>query len=246
MSSATLNSSLNAGPFNGSDSPLFNPLGIGWPARVRASKSNALDKRRIAAIALTVCAHVLIFGSMLLPPKPIAPALQPPTEIELPIWEPDVKKPPQPTKPEITLEIKPRSQISAPVRSAPPVASQVSETTIAEPTEEIGAPIEAPVLTPPVLAPTPVSESLALVSAPPPRYPPAELKRGIEGTVHFKVRVGVDGLVKDIEIIKSSGSRSLDRAAIAQIKRRWVFEPRLVDGVKVESTGIGKLSFSIQ
>lgn len=241
MTSATLPSAF--------DAPAFNPLSATWPVRVHVAKPKGLDSKRIAAIAVVVCAHVLMLGSMLLPPLPSEPTAQMPPEPGVIDLDPFVKPlppPPPPPPVQIDRKIEARNHNSTPIRSAAPIVLEPKLATTDTPSEERGVQIEAPILSPPVVAPSPLSEALALVNAPPPRYPPAALKQGVEGTVHFKVRVGVDGLVKDIEIIKSSGSRALDRAAIQQIKRRWVFEPRLYDGVKVESTGIGQLSFSLQ
>jgi periplasmic protein TonB len=231
------------------DASAFNPLTAAWPVRVRTAKSKGLDRKRIAAIAVVVCAHVLVLGSMLLPPLPSEPPAQMPADPGAIDLDPFVKPPPPPPPPppvQIQRKIETRNHNSTPIRSAAPIVLEQKLATTDAPSEALGVQIEAPILSPPVVAPSPVSEALELVNAPPPRYPPAALKHGVEGTVHFKVRVGVDGLVKDIEIIKSSGSRALDRAAIQQIKRRWVFEPRLYDGIKVESTGIGQLSFSLR
>jgi len=255
MTTATLHARLDASAFNLSavnPAPFnpapFDPLLITWPMRERVRKPKGLDKKRIGAIAAVVCAHVLVFGAMLLPPGPSAPAMQSPSDPVQLVLEHEVKVPPPlPPQPvQIIREIKPPDPNTAPVRTSTPVISQPALAVTAAPTEEFGTKIEAPISTSAAAPPSPASEALSLVSAPPPRYPPVELKRGVQGTVHFKVRVGVDGLVKEIAIIKSSGSRILDRAAIAQIKRRWVFEPRLHDGQKIESTGIGQVSFSLR
>jgi periplasmic protein TonB len=244
MSSATMPSHFDAASFD----PYRNTVST----RVRAGKPKGLDKRRIAAIAITVCAHVLVVGVMLLPPPQYLPTEKPDSVTEVLVFEQEVKKEPPPKAEPIKIvrEIEPRPQISTPVQTPAAAPSALSEP-LAEavtdaPSALLGAPIAASVPTTAVISSSPVSEALALLQAPPPRYPPAELKRGIQGTVHFKVRVGVDGRVRDIEIIKTSGSRGLDRAAILQIKRRWIFEPRLFNGEKIESTGIGTLSFSLE
>jgi protein TonB len=58
----------------------------------------------------------------------------------------------------------------------------------------------------------------------PPAYPGLARKRGQEGTVFLQVFVNADGRVDDLEIEKSSGFASLDRAAAASV-RKWSFEP---------------------
>lgn len=233
------------------DAARFDPYLSAAPARVRSRKPQGLDKRRIAAIAITVCAHVMVVGVMLLPPPQYVPAKQPDSVTEVLVYEHAVKKEPLPEKDPVKIirQIEPRNQTTTPVQAAAPAQPVISEPQLSAtdaPSEELGAPIETSTPAAAVITSSPVSEALALLRAPPPRYPSAELKRGIQGTVHFKVRVGVDGKVRDIEIVKTSGSRGLDGAAIAQIKRRWVFEPRLFNGEKIESTGVGTLSFSLQ
>jgi protein TonB len=58
----------------------------------------------------------------------------------------------------------------------------------------------------------------------PPAYPGLARKRGQEGTVVLQVLVNTNGRVDDLEIEKSSGFTSLDRAAAASV-RQWSFEP---------------------
>ncbi len=57
---------------------------------------------------------------------------------------------------------------------------------------------------------------------PPPVYPKAARRKGIEGTVLVEVLVGRDGLVEKARVVKSV--RGLDKAALAAA-RRWVFDP---------------------
>lgn len=58
---------------------------------------------------------------------------------------------------------------------------------------------------------------------PKPHYPPVARKRHQQGTVLLSVVVDAYGLVKDIEIIESSGHAILDRSAVAGV-REWRFE----------------------
>ncbi|WP_407351485.1 energy transducer TonB [Luteimonas sp. R10] len=70
------------------------------------------------------------------------------------------------------------------------------------------------------------------VDAPAPRYPSAALRSGESGEVVLRVRVGIDGSAGEVEIVRSSSSRALDRAAVAAV-RRWRFQPALRDGQPV-------------
>lgn len=70
------------------------------------------------------------------------------------------------------------------------------------------------------------------VSAPPPDYPRASIRRGERGEVVVLVKVGANGRVTDVELVSSSQHRRLDRAAMSAA-RRWRFEPALRDGQPV-------------
>lgn len=62
------------------------------------------------------------------------------------------------------------------------------------------------------------------VSSPPPTYPRRALRRGESGEALLRVHVGADGVPQAIDLVRSSGSRSLDRAATDAV-RRWRFSP---------------------
>jgi protein TonB len=65
-----------------------------------------------------------------------------------------------------------------------------------------------------------------------PVYPQAAITAKIEGRVEVEVTVGIDGLVKDVKVLKSDSSY-LDQAAIDAVKQ-WVYEPFIKDGKPVE------------
>ena len=68
----------------------------------------------------------------------------------------------------------------------------------------------------------------------PPKYPPEEQRRGIQGTIVLIVSIDASGDVLDVEVERSSGNRNLDRAAITAAKR-WRFNPEVKNGQKVAS-----------
>ena len=70
------------------------------------------------------------------------------------------------------------------------------------------------------------------VFSPAPQYPIEALRSGEEGTVLVLVTVDAAGLPSDLVIEKGSGSRALDHAALAAL-RRWRFQPALRQGVPV-------------
>lgn len=79
------------------------------------------------------------------------------------------------------------------------------------------APRSEPVTTPPVF-------NAAYLRNPPPRYPLAARRNGDEGTVMLRVLVTVDGAAARVELDRSSGSASLDSAALDAV-RSWRFVP---------------------
>ena len=103
------------------------------------------------------------------------------------------------------------------------------------------APVAPPapaVVTPPTPAEMPPDAATAVdttqrapraISTPSPNYPRASLRRGEAGEVLLRIHVGADGRPGAIDIVRSSGHRRLDQAAVAAV-RRWRFEPALRDG----------------
>lgn len=67
---------------------------------------------------------------------------------------------------------------------------------------------------------------------PPPRYPPAALRRGDSGTVVVRVDVDASGAPAGVALVRRSGSRDLDRAAMETV-RRWRFRPAQQKGQAV-------------
>jgi len=67
------------------------------------------------------------------------------------------------------------------------------------------------------------------VSAPAPSYPPEALRNGESGTVLLRVHVDPQGTPYEIDLVQSSRSRALDRAATEAV-RRWRFRPAMRGG----------------
>ncbi len=75
-----------------------------------------------------------------------------------------------------------------------------------------------------------------------PLYPPDAAARGEEGLVVVTLNVDAKGHVTHAELAQSSGSASLDRAAIAAMMR-WHFRPAFQDGAAVPSVFRQAVSF---
>lgn len=65
-------------------------------------------------------------------------------------------------------------------------------------------------------------------------YPRSALRNRQAGTVLLEVSLSADGEVTDVEIVQSSGHRSLDRAARKAVKS-WTFAPKIQGGTAVDS-----------
>lgn len=68
--------------------------------------------------------------------------------------------------------------------------------------------------------------------SPPPTYPPAALRNGVQGSVVVRVDVDATGVPFNVTIVQRSGSRDLDRAATDAV-RRWHFQPAHSNGQAV-------------
>lgn len=68
----------------------------------------------------------------------------------------------------------------------------------------------------------------------PPHYPPDALRERASGKTILVISIDANGGVLDIQVLTSSGNRSLDRAAI-QAARKWRFNPEVRNGQKVAS-----------
>lgn len=84
-----------------------------------------------------------------------------------------------------------------------------------------------------------------LANNPAPRYPLDALRNGIEGRVVLRVLVGSDGTVRRVKINQSSGSDSLDAAALSAVER-WRFNPARLSGQKVEHEVLVPVKFTIR
>ncbi|MBJ6980501.1 energy transducer TonB [Luteimonas sp. MC1572] len=125
---------------------------------------------------------------------------------------------------------------------APPLGGAPADTTLPEPPassariEEPAAPAPAQrsetpaAAAPPQLAATELSASSPVpIESPGPRYPTRALRRGQSGEVLLRIHVDARGMPAQVEVISSSGSTDLDRAARDAV-RRWRFRPAMRNG----------------
>ena len=80
---------------------------------------------------------------------------------------------------------------------------------------------------------------------PAPRYPRQAREEGVEGKVILKVTVDEGGKVKRVLLLRSSGSKILDRRAVITVRKRWHFEPARKGPKAVESIVNVELTFRL-
>ncbi|MEN6585883.1 MAG: energy transducer TonB [Sulfuricella sp.] len=158
------------------------------------------------------------------PPKPlpvIEVALLAPPPPPQPKIVPHTPEPPKPEpRPKIQRQANPAPRLPLP-QQAEPALEQVAVTTPVAPTPP--AP-EAPAKSVPEPALEAPRFHAAYLNNPPPAYPMAARRRGIEGRVLVRAEVQTDGSCSRVELKTSSGSDSLDQAALEAV-RKWRFIP---------------------
>ena len=78
-----------------------------------------------------------------------------------------------------------------------------------------------------------------------PLYPAAAQRDGISGKVTVRVRIGADGRVKSVELVRAEDPAFFE-ATERQAMRRWRFTPATRDGVAIESVKVLTVSFVLR
>lgn len=207
-----------------------------------------LDGERIAAGASAITANVVVLMLMLVPvaAPQLIPRMIAQTEVQ---WVP--REPPKLIEP-VPVPVTPQApsvQAQTPPTRARPVAPSVMMptaepgdiATTAEPSlpeiADRGEQTDS-------LARTQAGVQLQYASASPPAYPRDALRQGLGGTVLLQVLVDTDGKPLQVDVVRSSGHRSLDRAAQRHVLARWTFRPAVEDGRPVQAIGLVPVEFA--
>ena len=186
---------------------LFHAL-VGWAV------VSGLGTRMVTKMAEAV--ETKIIEEVAPPPPPEAPPPPPP---------PEMKAPPPPFIPPVEVN----------VQQPPPVQNTISNATSVKPTTTDLAPPAPPVPPSPAApvakaaAPMRVAAVADFNTCAKPEWPKASLRNEETGTVTLSFLIGTDGRVADSKIVKSSGFRDLDKAAVAGISK-CRFKPGMSDG----------------
>ncbi len=177
------------------------------------------------------------------PEPPPPPPPPPPPEPEQPVEDPDAAKPPpkpvEKPKVEKPKPVKKPEPVKKAVAPAPPVPAAPSTPTPPAPTPAPAAPAPA----------APVKESaaisgLASLGNPPPEYPGAALRKGMEGRVILRIKVMPNGRAGTVEVTKSSGKQVLDDAAVETV-RNWKFIPAKRGDTPIEGFATQTIDFKL-
>lgn len=212
--------------------------------RVQPLILTSVDWRRVGALSTSFSLHgIAIAVGLLAILAPITlPKPPPPPEALMTEWiEPLPIAPPEPpaaiqnddharTEPDLdrnpvtitTTDISPSLMADETEVALVPDSASTNPEAFTENVVDSVAPVN------PVIARTDV----AYAYAPNPDYPISARRKALEGETLLRVLIDVSGRAGRIEIVRSSGHRILDRAAVNAV-RNWRFQPATENGIAV-------------
>lgn len=209
-----------------------------------------LDGTRIAANAGAIlfngCMLMLMLAPLSAPRLLLKPTDSAPDVFFIPPVKPPViieHKPPEIQKP---VEI-----VQTPVRHTPPQVQPQQEMVVDNPTPseiDTRVAVATPTIDPPSTnIGTEVLSGAVLQSLknPPPSYPPEAVRNNLTGVVELEILVGVDGKPLDVLVVRSSGHRILDQAAVRVVRSRWTFQPAMSNGQPTQARGRVPIEFKL-
>lgn len=145
----------------------------------------------------------------------------------------------QPSRPAVVAGAVPARQQSVPAATAPatatvPAAAAVTEGSVAAPPRGV-----------PTATPAGEMRKARLISAPRPAYPPLSRELNEAGVVLLRLTVDEQGAVSNVQLLRSSGFRRLDKAAMAVVWQ-WRFLPQLEAGKAVVADIEQPVRFDLQ
>lgn len=158
----------------------------------------------------------------------------PPVDLPPPPPPPEIKSPPPPfiPPPEVVVQTPVQAPVISNTTNVAPKQADV------RPQAQVAAAPPAPPAPPPA-PPAPPAKTPAFISIKEcgkPDYPKNAARNEEEGTVEIKFLIDGEGKVKNSEITRSSGSRELDKAAVAHLTSCNKFRAGTENGKAVESS----------
>ena len=201
--------------------------------------------RKAGGLGITIVLHVLLAGSVIyglrttFVSKPKIEEVQ----VVMPEAPPVVDPTPPPPKPQVktpqvvTPPIQPVEQAQVPAPPPDPAPAQTASND-APPSPNTNA--ESNNATAGITSP-----AIADLNSCKPAYPQSALMQGQTGTVRVKFIVGTEGNLVSADVVKSSGVKSLDRAAIDGLSK-CKFKPAIQNGNPVQSWFVTDYVWSLQ
>jgi protein TonB len=203
------------------------------------SKNEASPLRKYGGISVVILVHVLVaYAFMTGLARKMVDVIKQPVETKI-IEEvkppPPPDQPPPPPPPKVAAPPPPFIPPPEVMVQTPPQQNVIRDTTAVQPPAQPfkpSAPVEAPVAAKP--SAPPVAAILNLNDCKP-EYPRSSLAAEEQGVSRVQFKVGPDGQLVSAGIVKSSGSKALDKAAVNGLSR-CKFRPAYQDGKPVESS----------
>jgi protein TonB len=200
----------------------------------QGSRSNF--KKQLPSLSIVAVLHVIFIGLALQSSGVISIPIPTVTTIDFKEPLPKPKEPEPIPKEQVKLENPPQAVIPIPLVPAEPTTNNIKLPTIGdqptEPPTVIRGGTDPEISTGGGKTHTPIKLA-AVVDAnacEKPVYPSQSIRNQEEGTVHLSFLIGSHGEIIESKIDKSSGSKALDRAAIAGLSL-CKFKPASTDGI---------------
>lgn len=176
---------------------------------------------QVDAVRSTVAEAAPLFVDLIAPPTPDKPAEPPP-----PPPRPLTKTAPPPAP---LIAAAPAPTPAPPAFVAPEPAPEPAPPAPPEPVVVAVAPPAPPASAPPAQPRELPASAIQYLDPPAPVYPRASRRNGEAGLVVVRVFVGVDGVPRQLQLLRSSGFARLDEAALEGV-RQARFKPPTENG----------------
>ena len=206
-------------------------------------KAAGLSWPRIGGVAFAMALHVAGFMMLMAPVSAPPPPEEEEQVVPVSFTDPPPPPPPPPPPEEKPVVITTVVNTPRPTVLPPPPAQDPVIYNDPTPNDTVAAVITPPTIQAPVIADSEATEDISGRALNPPKYPAAEQRDGIGGTVRVKVSIDANGNVLEVSIEKTSRNRNLDRAAM-EAARKWKFNPKISGGRKVPGVVIVPVEFS--
>lgn len=214
-----------------------------FPAHARES----LDGTRIAANAGTILVNAALILLLLVPlSERIA---EPASKVDDAITVFDIpRKKDPPTRQEVQIVREPPKPSTTPTPQPQQVVAVEQPVVDAQPGDIAIEPVEVAGDTLATLDPPlpPAGSQLQALQSPPPPYPGQAMREGLRGVVELEILVGIDGRPVEVRVVRSSGHRVLDEAALRTVRTKWIFQPAMHNGQPVQARGRVPIEFTLQ